>query len=124
MQECVDSFINVNLSQIAENGAITFDGDGWSFYQPELFPSTIFTIRNRYVLAPFWADHDILLGGSVQYQVFQCGVSNLVDQQLEFVSIFIRKQFTDAGNFLGVWMLVVNWNELPQFDGDSMTVSP
>lgn len=113
-----------SLLQIAENGAITFDGDCWRFFEPELFPSLIFVTRNRYVLAPFWADHDIQFGGNVQYQVFQGGVSSLVDQQLEFVSIFIRNQFTDAGNFLGVWMLVVTWNEIPQFAGDSVTVSP
>jgi len=99
-------------------------GGSWSFFVPELFPGSVFDMRNRYVLAPFWADHDARSTGSVQYQVFQCGFDSPDNAVLLFVSTFIRKQFPAAAvaEFLGTWMLVVNWIAVPPF-GDPTVVS-
>ena len=108
--------------QIAENGAITFDGDSWSFNQPRVFPNTLLTIRDRYVLAPFWADHDLQTSGSVEYQIFQRQIDSSDNETLLNVSIFIRKQFPDASDYLGIWMLVVNWIAIPPC-GDPTSVS-
>ena len=95
--------------QVGNKGVISF-GRPWYFWSPEQFPTRSDSVRSRYVVAPFWSDHDTRVNGSIFYQVH-----NLTNDQaslllLEKVSSFITNQ--TGGNFSGQWMLVVQWDQV------------
>ena len=95
--------------QINTNGLISF-GNRFTEFFPELFP-----IEFRYLVAPFWSDVDIRQTGSIRYQVYSNGST-----ETEIVSQFISEE-----NFIfsAEWMLIVEWNRVPQFGGPSSQVN-
>ncbi len=102
--------------QVGTNGIISFSNP-WFFWYPETFPTTSFNTREAFVVAPFWADHDIRVEGTVSYKTYSFGDgdSNIM---LEYVSSFIRSNRNES--FTGQWMLVANWTDVhpyPHGDG-------
>ena len=76
---------------------------------PELFP-----VHSLYLVAPFWADFDIRgEQGNISHQVYYTG-----SPLLDYVSTII----SDEGNidFTGHWMLVAEWDSVPQFPHDAI----
>ena len=61
----------------------------------------------EFIVAPYWADADLRLGGAILYKVYQEGV------ELEKINKHI--QATLGIRFEGRWMLFVEWDEVLQF---------
>lgn len=101
---------------MSSNGVISFRS-GWTLYSPELFPSRNPTIRESLAVAPFWSDVDIRQQGKIYYKVYT-GQNPRASRLLSAVSAFIALKLPEAEDFSGVWMLVVEWNEVPPFNGE------
>ena len=69
-------------------------------------------------MAPFLADHDPREVGNVKYKVYDMNSLGGMDT----VSSFIRNS-TSSDNFIGNWMLVAEWRDVPMFRGDISIVS-
>ncbi len=82
----------------------SFGRDG-TFSSPVVFPGTS---TSNYLVAPFWARHDISTIGEVSYEVH-----NNSTGLLSIVSNFIRQEENNA--FVGTWMVVAEWRDIPQF---------
>ena len=68
------------------------------------------TSNSDYIVAPFMADTNIASGqGRVSYEVHNLSTDSI---QLSRVNTFIRQQ--KQNTFSGNWMLVVEWNDVPQ----------
>lgn len=76
-------------------------------HTPSLFPQEL-----NFTVAPFWADIDITIGeiGRVYYEVHVgFNESILLDEVSNFIS-------TETGTpFVGEWMLLVEWRNVPAF---------
>ena len=93
------SFLQVNT-----NGIISMEYP-FTCFDPVLFPY----YYSVYLVAPFWADVDIYEGvGNISYQVYSTG-SPLLDT----VSTIISDE--ENITFIGHWMLVAEWNNVPEF---------
>lgn len=74
-------------------------------------------IKDSFLVAPFWNDHDLRLDGSLTYNTYRIGVSQASDYLLNNVSTFIRNK--EGVNFTGSWMLVAYWDSVhpyPHYD--------
>ena len=58
-------------------------------------------------MAPFWANFDTTLGGSVKWEIHQSSSS----ADVIHVSNFIQSQHGVVG-FIGSWMLVGSWENM------------
>lgn len=68
-------------------------------------------------MAPFWTDSDISEGvGEVSYQVYD----NSQSESLSWVSTYVSQQ--QQINFIGTWMLVAEWRDVPKHQGELTTV--
>ena len=75
-------------------------------WSPQLFP-----YDSLYLVAPFWDDINIAVGvGNISYQVYYTG-SPLLDTVNTIISD------DENINFSGQWMLVAEWNGVPEFGG-------
>ena len=75
-------------------------------YLPRLFP-----VGSLYLVTPFWDDVDISRGiGNISYQVYSTG-SPLLDTVNTIIS------YEENINFSGHWMLVAEWDSVPEFGG-------
>ena len=104
--------ITIYTFQVGTNGIISF---GLPFYLSSavLFPGSFSDVTNTYVVAPFWSDVDIRSVGEIFYEVHSTGDSTRSDDLLASVSEFITNQ---TGNqFSGLWMLVAQWDEVPEY---------
>jgi hypothetical protein len=97
---------------VSTNGLISF-GRSFEESTPELFPSTNPDTFWRYLVAPFWADFNSANGGSVSYAIYTSENSGSL---LSNVSQLIQSETSD-GDFVGSWMLVGYWENLPSEDG-------
>ena len=80
--------------------------------------STLYTFssfRSYSVVAPFAADTSITYRGSVRYNTFTTG-----DTNINIVSSHIRSEL--GGSFSGTWMIVADWYNVPQYGGSSVSV--
>ena len=91
------------------NGYISF-GRRFSLPVPVLFPSTSPDVFWSYIVAPFWADLQTTLGGSVSWEILDIAYTPEVFDQ---VNVFI-KNIKDV-NFNGTWMLVAFWENVGQY---------
>ena len=81
-------------------------------FTPQLFP-----YGSLYLAAPFWDDVNIQWGiGDISYQIYSTG-SSLLDT----VNTIISDE--ENVNFNGHWMLVAEWNSVPEFGGSPNQVS-
>ena len=96
------------LLQVGTNGLISF-GAPITDFSPSLFP-----LEHDFIVAPFWSDVDISTGvGQIRYEVHT--TSSVGSTFLSNVSQFIEEQTNTS--FTGQWMLLVEWEEVPQFAG-------
>ena len=93
------------------------DDDGY-FSLGSIPPSptlyTFSTFRSYSVVAPFAASISTTYTGSVRYNTFTTG-----DTNINTVSSYIRSQL--GGSFSGSWMIIADWYNVPQ--NGSFTVS-
>ena len=76
---------------------------------------TFSTSSSYSVVAPFAASISIASTGSVRYNTFTTG-----DTNINTVSSFIRSEL--GGSFSGTWMIVADWYNVPQSGGFSVSV--
>ena len=101
--------------QVGDNGIISF-GEPFLLWEPEPFPGTVEGVRSAHVVAPYWSDNDIRREGTVSYEVFEfqkTGVHG--DEVLTTVSNYIMEEFGNTTNFLGVYMILAEWNNVHPF---------
>ena len=97
--------------QINTNGIISVN-QPFLEYIPQLFP-----YQSQYLVAPFWADVDISGGvGNISYEVYSTG-----SPALDTVNTIISDE--ENINFIGHWMIVAEWDEVPAFGGSFTQVS-
>lgn len=93
--------------QVAVNGYYVFGREA-----PDLTPDLFQPLSSShdYMVAPFWANNDISQGyGNVSYEVHDETSS---PHLLRWVSTFISQ--TSQANFTGRWMIVSEWQQIPQ----------
>lgn len=98
--------------KVSSNGLFSF-GRSVEFFSPVLFPNSS---SYRYIIAPFWADHDPRPTGQISYEVHSSNT-----ELLSVVNRFIRQQA--ATNFEGSWMLVAEWNNVAEYGFSADKVS-
>ena len=98
--------------QVSSNGLFSF-GRSVNFFSPVLFPNST---TYRYMVAPFWADHDPRPSGQISYEVH-----NRNTELLSSVNRFIRQQ--TATDFNGNWLLVGEWNNVAEYGSTADKVS-
>ena len=97
--------------QINTNGIISAN-HSFHYYEPQLFP-----LQSRYLVAPFWDDVDISRGvGNISYQVYSTG-----SPLLDIVNTIISDE--ENINFTGHWMIVAEWDGVPEIGGRPNQVS-
>ena len=99
---------------MAVNGIISF-GARFTNYIPILFPTDNIDI---YVLAPYWADHDIRLYGNVSWEMYSTGDTPTTDDIIDMVNNFINNN-TNETDFVGHFMFVGFWEETHPFPAGS-----
>lgn len=103
------------LLQVSSNGYFSFDNEVTDS-TPQLFSSSSLP---AYLVAPFWAHNDISNRvGDISYEVHSFVVSL---NYINLVSSFISQQ--QQVKFNGSWMLLAEWNSVPQFSGSVSVVS-
>ena len=107
----------VESLQVGTNGYFSF-GTPQTVYTPSLFSSTS---PYNYLVAPFWADIDISIHGSISYEVHSTSAGSSSIALLNRVSTFISNQ--QNTQFSGNWMLVATWSQVSQVGGSSSVVS-
>ena len=108
---------SLNPFQVGTNGYFSF-GTPRTITRPSLFSSTS---SYNYLVAPFGADIDISIYGSISYEVHSTSAGSSSIALLNRVSTFISNQ--QNTQFSGNWMLVATWNRVPAFSGSSSVVS-
>ena len=79
------------------------------YWYPSPFPGYYY-LRRFYVVAPYWADHDIRRKGSVSYETFERGKSRNDDYILNRVNDYLRSSDMAPLNFSGTFMILAEWN--------------
>ena len=84
------------------------------FPYPSLLPTSNAAIRNKFFVAPFWADVDLSSEGNVRYQTFEITSEDEDEtRQLQEVNDYISNE--ENANFTGTWMLLVEWADVHPF---------
>ena len=78
-------------------------------YYPSPFPGHYY-LRQFFVVAPYWADHDLRIDGHVYYETFNRGRSEYDDNVLDMVNRYLRLN-TDQ-NFSGTFMILAEWQDV------------
>ena len=87
-------------------------GTNYIQYNNQLFPN-----GSHYLVAPFWDDVDISRGvGTISYQVYSTG-----RPLLDTVNTIISDE--ENMNFIGHWMIVAEWDGVPEYGGSFTQVS-
>ena len=86
--------------------------ESFTYWVPHLFP-----VGPQYLVAPFWVDIDTRRDvGNISYQVYS-NESSLLDT----VNTIISDE--ENINFIGHWMLVAEWNDVPRHPYHASQVS-
>jgi len=80
-----------------------------NFFNPVLFPEST---SYSYLVALFWADHDPRPSGQISYEVHTSNTPVMSE-----VSTFVSLQ--QNINFVGTWMIVAEWNSVPEYGSDT-----
>ena len=97
-------FISHCFEQVNDNGIISFDAS-FSEFLPRAFPSSSIPI-----VAPFWADSDTRVNGTVWYGERSDDVLLLVRAQED-----IQRYFSSQYNFEPKFLFVATWDSIPHF---------
>ena len=104
-------YIFKNIFQVSTNGYI-------SIGLPQYISSVSIPGSETYtIVAPYAADLDTTYKGTVRYSDFFTYSSD--DASMISVSSFIRNETGD--DFYGTQMMVVEWNSVPLFSGNSVS---
>ena len=79
------------------------------YWYPTPFPGHYYQ-RRFYVVAPFWADHDIRKSGEVYYEAFKRGRSKSDNVVLSEVNQYIS--LTTEQSFVGTFMILAEWQNI------------
>ena len=79
------------------------------YWYPSSFPGYYY-LRRFYVVAPYWADHDIRSDGNVLYQTYKRGSSLYDDITLDRVNEYLRFSNQSSPEFSGTFMILAEWN--------------
>ena len=79
------------------------------YWYPYPFPGHYY-LRRFYVVAPYWADHDIRRQGNVFYETFERGNSQNDDLVLRRVNDYLTSTDRAPSNFSGTFMILAEWN--------------
>ena len=110
-----NSLVTCHHLQVSSNGFFSFDTEV-TYSTPQLFSSSS---PQDHLVAPFWANNDISNRvGSISYEVHSSGTTS---DYISSVSAFISQQ--KEVRFSGTWMLLAEWNSVPQFGGPLTIVS-
>ena len=80
------------------------------YWYPSPFPGYYY-LRRFYVVAPYWADHDIRRDGNVFYETFERGRSRNDDNVLDIVNRYLELNNL-AQNFSGTFMILAEWQNV------------
>ena len=80
------------------------------YWYPSPFPGNYY-LRRFYVVAPYWADHDIRRDGNVFYETFERGRSRIDNNILDNVNRYLRLN-NEAENFTGTFMILARWQDV------------
>ena len=94
--------------QVGTNGVISFSRPFYYWY-PYPFPGNYY-LRRFYVVAPYWADHDIRREGEVCYETFHRGRSTTENSVLDRVSRYLR--MNTMSDFSGTFMILAEWRNV------------
>ena len=92
------------------------------YWYPYLFPGFSY-LRRFYVVAPYWADHDIRSEGSVFYETFERGRSQNDDIILSRVNDYLTRSNETASSFSGTFMILAEWNGVHPYPHGSSYLS-
>lgn len=93
------------------NGVISIGDSLFTTYVPQLFP-----LSGSNVIAPFWNDHDPRGGDSkVYYKVYTRDQSTSSNEKINMVGQLVTSKKNLDNNFIGSWMLVAYWNNVPPY---------
>lgn len=85
-------------------------------WRPEPFPGASNGVRFAHVIAPYWSDNDIRREGNVSYEVFEFQKTGTYgDEVLTIVNNYIMEQYGNSTNFVGVYMILAEWNAVHPF---------
>lgn len=102
---------NNKLSQVSENGAISFESPVSGPPQAN-GPSLFQDAQEVLLIAPFWTDHNLgLMGGMVRYETYEPD-GPAREQRLNFVSEFLVNQTSDLEVFHASWMILAEWRDI------------
>ena len=79
------------------------------YWYPSPFPGH-FYLRRFYVVAPYWADHDIRRDGEVHYKVLERGQDKIDDSILNRVNHYIS--LSTNSDFIGTFMILAKWENV------------
>ena len=102
--------------QIYTDGYFSFGRDIILFISPRA-TSHISISASSFTVAPFWANIDLRVGGSVNFQVYTSANGST---KLEQVSQVINDR--EGTFFNGTWMLIAQWTEVARRHGNSNVV--
>ena len=78
-------------------------------WYPSPFPGHYYQ-RRFYVVAPYWADHDIRKSGEVYYETFEKGKSKTDDVVLDEVNRYVS--LNTEQYFTGTFMILAEWQNV------------
>ena len=81
------------------------------YWYPSPFPGYYY-LRRFYVVAPYWADHDIRRDGNVFYETFERGRSQNDDSILTRVTNYLRSTNMTSPDFSGTFMILAEWDDV------------
>ena len=97
---------------MTSNGFFSFGREA-HLHNPVLFPESVFY---NHLVAPYWVNSDIRQSGRISYEVH-----NTMTGLISIVNNFIQQQ--EDEDFVGSWMMVATFSEVPQQDSISNLVN-
>ena len=98
-----------DFMQVATDGYFSLDG---YHYLPST-PTHTDTIIDYPLVAPYWTDSDVTVGiGSIDYEIHTSETSQHILSSID--SIINEHMETE---FHGEWILLAEWNNVPQYGG-------
>ena len=89
------------------NGIISF-GVEYPHFAAALFPTELAETYYDFAVAPYWADNDARLYGTVSWEMYSTGESDTTDDIIETVNSFINMN-TNETDFAGDFIFVGFW---------------
>ena len=104
--------------KVNSNGMISFE-TSIGQYDPEPFPignnSFWWWFEPKIMIAPYWADVNMFIGGNVSYrEILRIGGNKGIFEEADNI---IRGEFVNMKYFTSSWMFVATWDEMSFYGG-------